>query len=81
LEGISRGKATKVIKGGTILNEMVTPNFCCYNCGEKRHIKIECPNINKEKEKVDDREKEKKTKERCAYIAWEDNHDSTSSSS
>jgi len=55
--------------------------FSCYNCGKQEHIKIECPNVNKEKEKVDDRKKEKKGKERRAYIAWEDNDDSTSTSS
>jgi len=33
------------------------------------------------KEKVDDRKKEKKGKERRAYIGWEDNDDSTSTSS
>jgi len=52
--------------------------FSCYNCGKQGHIKIECPNVNKEKEKVDDRKKEKKGKERHAYIALEDNNDSTS---
>jgi len=52
--------------------------FSCYNCGKQGHIMIECPNVNKEKEKVDDR---KKGKERRAYIAWEDNDDSTSTSS
>jgi len=56
-------------------------NFSCYNCGKQGHIKIECPNVNKEKEKVDDRKKDKKAKERRAYIAWEDNDDSTSTSS
>jgi len=55
--------------------------FSCYNCGKQGHIKIECPNVNKEKEKVDNRKKEKKGKERRSYIAWEDNHDSTSTSS
>ena len=55
--------------------------FSCYNCGKQEHIKIECPNANKEKEKVDDRKKEKKGKERRAYIAWEDNDDSKSTSS
>ena len=56
-----------------------TSKFSCYNCGRQVHIKIECSNVNKEK--VDDRKKEKKAKERCAYIAWEDNDDSTSTSS
>ena len=55
--------------------------FSCYNYGKQGHIKIECPNVNKEKEKVNDRKKEKRGKERCAYIAWEDNDDSTSTSS
>jgi len=55
--------------------------FSCYNCRKQWHIKIECSNVNKEKEKVDDRKKEKKAKERRAYIAWEDNDDSTSTSS
>jgi len=45
------------------------------------HVIIGCPNVNKEKEKVDERKKEKKGKERRAYIAWEDNDDSTSTSS
>ena len=53
----------------------------CYNCGKQGHIKMECPNDNKEKEKNGDRNKEKKSKERRAYIAWDDNDDSTSSSS
>ena len=26
-----------------------TSKFSCYNCGKQGHIKIECPNINKEK--------------------------------
>jgi len=43
--------------------------FSCYNCGKQGHIKIECSNVNKEKEKVGDRKKEKKAKERRAYIA------------
>jgi len=44
------------------------------------HIKIEGFNITKEKEKVGDRKKEKKAKEIRAYVAWEGNDDSTSSS-
>jgi len=61
-------------------NESNSSNFTCYNCGKHEHIKIECPNVNKEKEKSVDRKNEKKPKERCAYITWEDNYDSTSSS-
>jgi len=61
-------------------NESNSSNFTCYNCGKQGHIKIECPNANKEKEKSVDRKKEKSKKKR-AYIAWEDNDDSTTSSS
>jgi len=62
-------------------NESNSSNFTFYNCGKQGHIKIECPNANKEKEKSVDRKKEKKPKERRAYITWENNDDSTSSSS
>jgi len=58
-----------------------TYKFSCYNCGKQGHMKIEYPNVNKEKEKLGDRRKEIKAKERHAYIAWEDNDDSTSTSS
>jgi len=58
-----------------------TSKFSCYNCGKQGHIKIECLNVNKEKEKVGDRKKEKKAKERRAYIVWEDSDDSISTSS
>jgi len=62
-------------------NESNSSNFTCYNRGKQGHIKIECPNANKEKEKSVDRKNEKKPKEKRAYIAWEDNDDSTTSSS
>ena len=62
-------------------DESNSSNFTCYNCGKKGHIKIECPNANKEKEKTVERKKEKKPKEKRAYIAWEDNDYSTTSSS
>jgi len=58
-----------------------TSNFSCYNFEKLGHIKIECPNGNIEKEKFGDRKKKKKAKERRAYIAWEDNDNSTSSPS
>jgi len=32
-------------------NDSNSSNFTCYNCGKQGHIKIECPNANKEKEK------------------------------
>jgi len=62
-------------------NESNCSNFTCHNCGKQGHIKIECPNDNKEKEKSVDRKKEKKPKEKRTYIAWEDNDDSITSSS
>jgi len=58
-----------------------TSKFSCYNYGKQGHIKIECPNVNQEKEKLGHKKKEKKAKERRAYITWEDNDDSTSTSS
>ena len=62
-------------------NDSNSSNFTCYNYGKQGHIKIECPNVNKEKEKSVNRKKEKKPKEKCDYNAWEDNDDSTISSS
>jgi len=62
-------------------SESNSSNFTYYNCGKQGHIKIEYPNVNKEKEKSFDKKKEKKPKETRAYIEWEDNDDSTSSSS
>jgi len=62
-------------------NESNSCNFTIYNYGKQGHIKIECLNANNEKEKSVDRKKEKKPKERRAYITWEDNDDSTSNSS
>jgi len=35
-----------------------TPSFSYYNYGKQGHIKIECPNINKEKEKNIDKKME-----------------------
>jgi len=34
--------------------------FSCYNYGKQGHIKIKCPNVNKENENVGDRKKEKR---------------------
>ena len=62
-------------------NSSNSSKFSCFYCGKQGHIKFECPNVNKENEKVDDRKKEKKAKEIRAYIAWEDNDDSISTSS
>ncbi|XP_052724697.1 uncharacterized protein LOC128194073 [Vigna angularis] len=49
----------------------------CYGCGERGHMKTDCPNNRKSEEK-----KERKfSKKKKAYIAWEDNASSSSSSS
>ena len=37
-----------------------TSKFSCYNCGKQGYIKIECPNVNKEKEKFGDRKRRKR---------------------
>jgi len=56
------------------------PNkYTCYDCGEKGHIKAECPN-NESKEKTNFKgERREKTKK--AYITWDDNEVSSSRSS
>jgi len=56
-----------------------TSSYTCYKRGKQGHIKIECPNLNKDISA--NTKKESKPKERCAYIAWEDIDDSTTSSS
>ncbi|WVZ17702.1 hypothetical protein V8G54_010684 [Vigna mungo] len=44
----------------------------CYGCGERGHMKIECPKSKKSEEKKEI----KFLKKKKAYIAWEDNVDS-----
>ncbi|XP_068492131.1 uncharacterized protein [Phaseolus vulgaris] len=60
-------------------SEFNSNKYTCYGCGEKVHIKVECPN-NEVKEKGDFK-KEKKGKAKKAYVAWDDNDVSSSSSS
>ncbi|BAT89667.1 hypothetical protein VIGAN_06068300 [Vigna angularis var. angularis] len=49
----------------------------CYGCGERGHVKTDCPKNKKSEEK-----KERKfPKKKKAYIAWEENASSSSSSS
>jgi len=47
--------------------------FTCYNCGKQGHIKIECPNLNKDISA--NKKTESKPKEIRAYIAWGDDYD------
>ena len=60
-------------------NDFNINKYTCYDCGEQGHIKEECPNIEiKEKE---DFKNEKRGKAKKAYVAWDDNEVSSSSSS
>jgi len=52
--------------------------YTCYGCGEQSHIKAECHN-NEIKEKTDFKN-EKRGKAKKAYVAWDDNEVSSSSS-
>jgi len=52
----------------------------CYGCGKQGHMKADCPNL-ANKEKSIEKKNYKVGKGRKAYIAWEDNASSSSSSS
>ena len=52
----------------------------CYGCGKQGHMKADCPNL-ANKEKSIEKKNYKAGKGRKAYIAWEDNGSSSSSSS
>jgi len=52
----------------------------CYGCGKQGHMKADCPNL-ANKEKNIEKKNYKAGKGRKAYIAWEDNESSSSSSS
>jgi len=52
----------------------------CFGCGKQGHIKADCPNL-VNKEKTIEKKNYKTGKGRKAYIAWEDNASSSSSSS
>jgi len=54
--------------------------FNCFGCGKQGHIKVDCPNY-ANKEKGQEKRSSKTGKSRRAYIAWEDNDTSSSSSS
>ena len=60
------------------LNDFNLNKYTCYGCGEQCHIKAECPN-NDSKNKVDFKGK-RRGKTKKAYIAWDDNEISSSSS-
>ena len=61
----------EIIKG-----EAPTRKIKCFECGEKGHVKSECPTLEK-KNNYFKRKKDKRPKK--AYIAWDDNEISSSS--
>jgi len=62
------------------LSDFNTNKYTCFGCGEQGHIKAECPN-SEAKETTDFMKGERRGKTKKAYIAWEDNEVSSSSSS
>jgi len=62
------------------LNDFNSNKYTCFGCGEQGHIKVDCPN-NENKERGASKKGEKKGKAKKAYIAWQDNEVSSSSSS
>jgi len=61
------------------LNESNSSNYTCFGCGKTGHIKMDCPN-NQTKEKPANKKVER-SKGRRAYISWEENEVSSTSSS
>ena len=62
------------------LNDFNSNKYICFECGEQWHIKADCPN-NENKERGASKKCEKKGKAKKAYIVWQDNEVSSSSSS
>ena len=60
-------------------NDSYSSNYTCFGCGKTGHIKIDCPN-NQTKEKPTNKKVER-SKGRKAYISWEENEVSSTSSS
>src|SRR4051812_39107703 len=69
---------SKSLKKEIIKEEAPPRNVKCFECGERGHVKSECPTVEK-KNKYFKRNKDKKSKK--AYIAGEDNEVSSSSGS
>jgi len=62
------------------LNDFNSNKYTCFGCGEKGHIKVDYPN-NENKERGASKKGKKKGKAKKAYIVWQDNEVSSSSSS
>jgi len=54
--------------------------FTCFGCGKQGPMEVYCPSLAK-KEKANEKKSHKYGKGRKAYISWEDNASSCSSSS
>jgi len=67
-------------KRGKSKSDSGSTKFVCFGCGKQGHIKTDCPSI-AIKDKAPDKKNNKSGKSRRAYIAWEDNATSSSSSS
>ena len=62
------------------MNEFNSLNYTCFGCGKQGHIKDDCSN-NESKERGESKKIKRKGKARRAYIAWQDNDDSSFNSS
>jgi len=60
-------------------NDSNSYNYTCFGCGKTGHIKMDCPN-NQAKDKSASKKVER-SKVRRAYISWEENEVSSTSSS
>jgi len=60
-------------------NDSNSNKYTCFGCSEQGHIKVDCPN-NENKERGASKKGEKKGKAKKAYIGWQDNEVSSSSS-
>jgi len=77
MKGKLKNQQGKRVKGKS---DPGSTKFVCFGCGKQRHMKVDSPSI-ANKDKAPEKKKNKAGKTRRAYIAWEDNATSSSSSS